>query len=1079
MASGGAALSAVLGTSATAGDPRSQAAPETLTCRVPPDVLLDQLLEAVDELVPYALELRAVRRRLWGWQNPVSGAPAPSARTIANRQRGIELAWTLTVALRPTLRQLYDLAKPGQYLPPFELRLRSLLWRARQAYCTAIEEALNAARVNVLDYWLNEGGRLVGEFRAKLQDLYLYDPKGLEGQIRAMAETAVDLIQLRTERGSGAFPNRAADAELLLTTTPAGGPWPRLAPLLNELQGIRDYEFADQAEKYLRFSQKLQGLALGLNVLATRERLSWLADQTILPSSAAGRLDGYAAALGNALTQIEIGIAQFKLGNFVAAADAQKLGVAALNAVTGPDAFKNDIKDVTDTIELQEQVKAVAAGVAIAAASALTAGAVGAAAGVALAAVVDTSTVVGVLVVSAGVLATEVLWETIVARAGSEILLGPQSIQGSGFLDDLGWQAAQTVALRLTMYGAGDIFKAVAKAGKRAEAIAKIAVQQISMFAFGEVQFVIRTGRLHTLREAVFAGVQQIASTGVIMAGGLLGETFANRLGAARGSIGDAGEQRLAVLEAERAQVLTDFDAIRNGTASDAQFVAWARRAAEVWNGLVALVQDMPAGADRLLALGKLSVAKGEIELRLAELGISATLTLPDAVPMFQGLLPGLVAVSDDGRPVLDTAYPPASRLPSSDPDAVLALGSGGRRVLFLPAGDLPAQAPPPQRLAHVPEATARPGAPDQPVVLPGAPTVGLQRLQAAMGAAKVTRMLAQAPPGQAEAFLRLIAHPDLAAVGAVQTRANALAGLASHPPSLAFGRRWGPLLVLRMRRRLGVGPGLDDGLARADNLLSQTPAADRSALIARLMGLDSGELRRELGQTPPLRPPRRRITPDNLGIDDDHPQWTTLRQEVERDFAALTLVQKVALTDCLQVIEVAASGAFDGYQAQTKLAVLEAFELRMVQGQIRGQLSAIVANGLRGRLAEHLFLGQLPVLQQTMWLGGGRIYDWLGGRSNMDAYWLVGQLAAFGELKSDDIHLQTASQQEATARGYRTDAIGDFENISPGSTYYLWFIRDPGLAGQQRMRTILLAPASPITGVYFGPATPPTFPRR
>ncbi|MFG2099743.1 hypothetical protein ACGFJ5_04005 [Micromonospora echinaurantiaca] len=1056
--------------------PEQVAASQPVTTRVPHDLLRTELYAAVDELVPYALELRPVRGRLHAWANPPADAPAPSAATMARRVRGVELAWVMVVTLGPTLRQLADLNRPTRYLPPFAPELCGLLTQARRAYCATIAAALDAAPAYRIEAQQNEGDRLMNAFSTRMPLLYLHSYMGLEATIRQLADQVADLVALRAERESDALPERAADSETGIAMTNPGQDWFLRKRLLTDLQSVRDYPFHDYLQPYLRFSQRLSAISLAVQLLVVREQLSWLADQPLLPSDAADRADGYVIELAVALTHVEQSILLHKQGRYVEAADAERLARAVLATVTGRPQYREDFTALTDTVELHRTAKAVAAAVAIGVATAITAGAVGAAAGVALAAVVDTTTVFGTLVVSAGVVTTRLMWETLVARNGSELLLGPQSITGSSFQEDLAWQALQTAVVRVVLFGSGDIFKAIARSGDRAEQAARLAVEQITTFGFGEVQHLVKTGELRGLRDSVVAAVTQAATTGTIMVGGLLATRFVDRLGDARGGLSAAGELRLQALEAERAQVAADFAAVRDGTATPEQFQAWAGRAAEAWNGLVKLVDEMAAGPQRDAAQRRLAAAKGEIELRLAEAGISATLTWPDAVPTFEGLLPGLVAYSEDGRAVLDVAYPPATRKPTETPDAVLVQGTGGRRLLLLPEGALPTRPAPAERLAHVPELGQRPGSPPEPVVLPGAATVGLDLLRAAYSPEKAATMLAQAAKGR-EAFLSLLAHPELGSVGKIQSRTPHLYGLASHPASIAFGRRWGPRLVLRLR---GLGTvGIDDVLLRAEALLEQTPEADRPALIERLIDRTGDKLRRELELIPPLRRPRRIITPGNLGIDRSHPSWHALAAEVARHHPDLTPEQRAVMTDCRQIIEVAESGAFDRYAPSTRLGIIDAFELLMGDGQIRIPELTAVANRMRGRLAEHVFLGPLPIQQQTMWFLGARTNTWLTGRSNLDGHWRIGDVPGFLELKSDDIHLQTAAQQQATARLYLQHALGDFENIPANSHYHLWFIRDPGLEARQRMLSILLPSGGKITGVHFGPQPPAPVPQR
>ncbi|MFG2054386.1 hypothetical protein ACGFI9_10155 [Micromonospora sp. NPDC048930] len=1055
--------------------PVETTAPQDLTCRMPHDLLLPELLAAVDELVPYATELKPVRRRLYAMHNPSPDDPVPTPAQMASRVRGVERAWVMTVTLGPALRQLAELARPGRYLPPFDLALRGMLWQARAAYCAAIAEALADRPPARIEFRQDTGDQLVGAFRVEMPRLYLYDRRGLETTIGQLAAEVTDLLALRAERGSDALATRAADAEAGVTMTTTGADWFLRRPLLAELQRVRDYPFHDYLDPYVRFSQKLQIIGLLVLLLSRREQLSWLADQPVLPSAAADRLDGYVIELAVALSHAEASISRFKQGRYVEAAEAYRLAVAVLEGVTGRREYQDDVTALTKIVEVQKIAKAVAAGVLVGLVSAVTAGAAGAAAGMVLATVIDTTTVAGSLVVAAGTVGARLMWETVVARAGTELLLGPDAITGSSFLEDLGWQAAQTAAVRVVLSGSAGIFTAAARSGERTEQVARLAVEQIATFGFGEVQHLIKTGELRSLRDSLVAAVQQVATTGVVLTAGLVATSFVERFGDARGGLTPADQQALATLDQTRAAVHADFAAVRDGTATPAQVQSWLSRAADAWNGFVTLLDRLPMGAERDAAFARATAAKAEIELRLAEVGITATLTLPDGPPTFQSLLPGLVAVSGDGAPTLDTVHPPATRAPGASSDTTIVTGTGGRRLLFLPASALPDRPATPDRLVHVPEVATRLGPPPEPVVLPGAPRVGLSRLQTAFGADKVAEILGNAARGR-EQVLSLVAHPELENVGRLRAYATELRGLAADPHSVAFGRRWGPVLVFQVRRKLGTD-GLRNALDRFAALLEQVPPAERPALIARLLGFHASRLRRELELAPPLRPPGPRPSPRNMGVDRGDPVWPAILDEVIRSFGDLTEPQQQVMADCRQVIERAEGGAFHRYQPQTRLGMIDSFEQMMVAGQIRG-LTA-VANGMRGRLAEHLFLGPLPVLQQTMWLGGRRTYTWLKDRSNMDGHWMTGTVPEFLELKSDEIHLQSAAEQRATAQLYLQHARLDFTNIPAGSRYHLWFIRDPGADGRSRMLEVLMPSGGPITGVYFGPQPPPPAPQR
>jgi hypothetical protein len=1088
IVSGEGALAALLGRAVTETDVgQVPTKPLDLTCRVPYDVLLDQLYEAIDEIVPYALEeLRPVRRLLSAWREPADTAPAPSARTMARRVRGVELAWTMTVIVGPELRRLAALDNPSRYLAPFNVILRSYLWGARRAYSSAIVAALDDDPVNVIEYWQNEGVRLVSQFRHETQRLYLHDPKGLEAEIKILGTTIVDLVALRVERGSDALQPRDADALLGVSMTTPLGPWFFEQGLLNELNAIRAASFAvDVTEDYVRFSEKLQGLAAAAQILATRERLSWVADQPWWAGDAVIRLRGYVTELGaSALNQAEQAVTRRKAGDHVEAASWQRMAAASASAITTRADFTQDLDSIADTLWAQEVFKAVATGVAIAAVSALSAGAAGAAAGAALATVVDTGTVAGALVVAGGVLVTRLVWETMVARAGSEILIGPDSIKGSTFAEDLGWQVVQTAAAKIVLHGCGDIFKAIEKAGERGKAAAKaaeVAVEQITVFGFGEVQHIVKTGDTRSLQDSVVAAVTQVASVGVVAAGTMMGRTFIERMGTARGGLSADGEAALVRVEQDRADLMQEFDPVRRGTATDAEFLAWAKRAADVWNRYVDIVHGMDDGAEKQAALDQLTLAKGAIELRLAELGITATLTVPGGRPMFEGLLPGMVAYSQDGKPVLDDAVPTNQRRPTDVVDGVLALGPGGRRRLFLPAESIPDEPPKPARLAHVPEANLVPTeAPDVPAAMDPVAAIGLERLRA-VKPANWREILAVIPEGEVESFLSLLAHPELENPGTLNTYVQRLAALGGDAESLLFARTWGPVLALRVQLRSGTsGKDLRLDLQRADALLDAEPEATRQALIDKMMAAGGRvAFRRIIGTGKPARPRSKPQRAENLGVDKTSPEWILLRAEVEAAFPLRTTAQKDATASVRQAYSKGNTPFMRGLPPEQRRQMVLQFDALLVTAGIRPAPGVpgnhLPANNLRGKYCEFLFTPD-GMDRQTRWYKRQPYAGNQDDRSDLDGHREEGGVHIFLELKSDRIDDQTPGKLNSTARDYLDEGTEDVnDNLPLGSKYYLWFIHLPSgdQAGIDAMRAILVKPGGPITDAFFGPQTP------
>ena len=929
------AFAAILGQALAPGTPKD-VAPERLTCGVPPDDLLDLLMEAVDDLVPVAIdELRPVRRRLFAWQNPPAAAPELSPAERDRRARGVEQAWATTVRLEPDLRRLAAIAQPELYLAPFRPALLSLIGTARGHYCTAIAEALRGSSPNLVQAWIDRGDAAARDVPRQVTEMYLR-PIGLEMEIQLMGERVLELLALRAQRGAQALPTRGADAAAGVTQPLVAGRWSQQARLLARLQDARDVQNTVLVDGVMRgLSHELQGLGLLIGVLGTRERLSWLADQAVVEVAAAVRLRQYVTSLEAALTHLEAWSTAWRQNDFATAGDRVLLAQTAATAVTGTAAFAQDIDSITSLIQMQEVAKDVANAVAILGATALVSGGVGLFAELAVESAVAGTLAEGTYVARLGVITITAFAETLTVRSVNELFYGRAAVGGTSFVEDLGWQVLQSAALEAVLWSVNAVFKAATRSARQAPSGIQIAVGQISLFAFGEVQHWAKTGKLRTWDERLQAGVQQLASAVLVAAGRMLLTRFLDRLGMSPNALTPAMRDRFNRLEQERAQVETDFGRIRDGTATDAEFVAWAQRASGVWNRWCEFAESLPAGPDRERVVTDLMVAKAGVELRLAELGIRADLSLPSVTPSFRGLMPGVIAVADDAEPVLTQRFPLAQRQATSVPDVTRATLPSGARLLFLPAGNVVDTPPLPNRPVHVPEAMTEGPPPsgetdDSGDGLDDLARRGRDQLRAALGSdAKVEEFLALVPEGHVEEFLCFLGGPGFASPAVVNARRSELKAIAAHPESIAFGRRFGADVLFRLRRRLGTGAALEDGLRRATALLEDAPPGPpRDAVADALAGArDRRALGLLLGTVRPRTERRRVVTSQNLGIDRDSVEWRErIRPEVEQEYSGrgYTAQQLDVVADLRQVKQAAARGGFERLSPQTKLAILD-----------------------------------------------------------------------------------------------------------------------------------------------------------
>jgi len=1073
--SGAGLVSSVFGSASSAaqGDAASAQAtvPNALACVVPYSTLLAALLEKVDALVPYAPDLRVARRRLWAWQNPATGEPSPTAAELARRIARVDLAWVATVQVEPALLALTAWTREDAFLPPFRVSLGSIAVQARQAYARAVLEALARGNLDVVAAWRDRGDSLAHSLPTTVEETYLTSPLGLEFQIGELSEQVTDLITLRNQRGADALASRDADVQIGIPMTPAGGPWFLESRLRTGLTALRGYSFADRHARYVEYSLLLQTVSLTVRVLGLREQLSWSADQTWFPSDAGSHVPTYLAQLAVPLTHLEAAFAALKLNQYDDATDRLRLALRATTAVTSDQDFKDDLESVKTILTWQQRAKLLGAVVAIGVATALTSGMVGALTELALTSVIEGGTLAGQVVLAAGTLATTAVWEVMISRTGTELMLGPEAVAGSSFAEDLAWQVVQTLVLRFVLYGFGDVLERIKKIGPKLETSARFSIEQVSMAGFAEGQHLWRTGELRTNEQRLESVVHQLVTAGVIGAGKLVADSFITRLGTSVDALTVQQRQDLDAVDVDRAGAKADYEKVRNGQASDAEVEAFLRRAADVWNRAVGVVSGMTPGADRDNAMLVLGAAKADVELRLAELGFDANLTMPDVMPSFRALMPGIIAVADDARPVLDTAYPPAQRPKTLVPGAEAARLPSGRTILLLPAGDVPPLPPPVFGPGDVPEAHAVPDENGQSSLDEDAAD-GLARLSG-LSDARREELLDYAGTENRQAFLALLAHPEYPSAGSVMNAMRYLHRVAASPEITTYGQLWGPRLMARM---LGLGDRATfwNCLRRTDEMLRDAPEADRAALITQFMNTSDSKLRVLVGDKPPPEPRLRLPSAKKLGIDVDGVEFERvfLPRAVQK-YSTLSDQQQRAIASTMQARDSARKNVFGGLKPAAKLAAFLAYaKLQVDAGLTATRELRIGANNRNGIFAQLLFLRGLGLQLESRWFDGNPD---VGGGSRLDGYKLVGDVHLYAELKSDDISLESDALQ--AARDYLKDANLDAPNLAKPPAkraYYLWFIRSPiDPAVQAKMRAIVLAPGSPVTDVFIGPEAP------
>lgn len=1055
----GGLLSAFLASLGVVADRPTTIRPEQPPPRLSLDLTLQLLASQLDSLVPVAPELASSRAMVADWlAEPAPGAPVPSVDELASLIGRAAGGQVMASVAGPDIEQLAVLSDPARYPPQFAVKVHQEADRIRKLYSAAISTALRSAEWDKAARKLAAARAAADAFPTYLRDQYLTSNLGYEHQISEANQSWADLRAVRQALGHDANYQVAPD-----------GTWVLRPQLDNELGQVRAAlsNHDPELESLVRtLTTDLQSASASMTALTFIEQLNYWAGELILHADLVERAHGYVSELNDVLSTLTQAASDRTQGRLALAAAEQVAATAHLAELAIRPVFVSDTHDLETAVQWQNAIEAAVLMLAVTAAAALTSGA----AGTLVAGLAGEATVAGISIGAVAGFSVKVLWFTETTRLGKELLFGPEALEQSSFAEELLWNAAMMAVLDVADKGFMTAYAQLARANTLAVSagfvLGRFATTQLTLFALAEMQTLLSQHRFMTGDEAVLNGMQLMVMGVAFMIGGFFRTPLKTRLS---GVAGELDAVKLDILANRQTELAATFERIAAGAASGEEVAVYLRDSEALWQEILALLETLPAGDPVAVStVEQFTLAKAEIELRLAHLGIGGAIPVPGAEPFFEPIRLGVVGFSEECLPVLQKIYAGqegATLQPSRIAGVLEGRLADGQRTFYVPIGDVPAVVPGPAALALTRNAALYEALND-PIA-----TAGLARLTnttaGGLGARKTDFVLASAGDNVMD-LLHFLAHPDFAQGGGIQLGEQWLAAVGRDPQSLALGRAYGPRLVHRLSLTLKAGSvRYNAARTRAlEKLDEMTVPADRQALIDSLIAADRAGIETILGTARPKPQPPPTATKEDLGINRGSREWRILREEIEREFGAtLTAEQKAGRADIEQVLTAARAHRFKVTVHTELLAMLTRFDtLCTASGLSIGE-----RNAWRASLAEWLFLPRRGFLKSAF-LNGERSQAGRLGAVIPDDWYQRNGISIALELKSDVIDRnQTDADLRAVARLYLDRAKVAMTHLPLGAEYELWFIRDPGAHGRQVMLEILRGADSRITRVYFG----------
>lgn len=992
----------------------------------------------------------------------------------------------------PAIVRAARLTDPARWLATTQKTITGAAADVLTAYATAVRDAWLSGKP--AGGALHAADALMADFPIQVRSAYLAHSDGpqkvgLEQAIEQVISLRATLFGL-TGPNPPTTPASYGDVQV---SAGGAGTWLPGADLINSLDDARrripGSSVSAGAGLLNALVRKVQAYQVTLTGLIADQQLSMILEAAPLATEAMDRLAADRTALDAALDQVHSGFADGG-GDFAA-------GATAVSSLLSGTQFKADFDAAVSQIQNIQMVETGVLTVAIVMAAALTGGVAAAAAEAAIGAVAGDAIFAGFTTwASAGGFAAEVITFTLVDRRGKELLFGSQSTADSSFAEDLFWTAVTMGVLRAVAAGYGPALRAVD--GKdwrvRLPVVApKLAVEQISLFAIGQVQYAAQHGDLMAAGDVGRTALQQAAMSILMGIGGAVSGSVRKRLGDELAAQVDAA--RLAAAEDGASQLAAQLARVQTQDPAAIDGPGLASAVEAQYNRLAGLIQSVPDGtAGKAEALQDLRLVTEKLEVRLAQAGLETSFAGPDQQSTAAPVDPGVVALAPEAQLAAeqiaaDDGAPQLAASPAID-GAQEAATQSGQVSEYVDPPSVKVPPPDPAKVAKIAHLIDVFGKADggTPIGLDDVDELavdGLANLKAKYSDLAVRGLVARAGRGGELDFLRFLSNPEFAASSQEFTKVDYEA-FADSDLARVFANQYGPSLANEIRIALtsGGGPGRRSGanfypepviaaLAVAAGEIEEAKTAGQPDPTAALKARTKAEWLQLIGVGAPKITSPEPATAVNFGIDRTSAQWKGLAVLMQAKYPGASAADISGYADIAQVMARGKGGAYSSLPEADRAAILRQF-VTMCENM---NLTTNRINGKVGALAEWMFL---PKANRTVWKLGKQISKATADSSIPDDYSNVNNIPTATEGKATRFYELSVGDAAGRARQHMADisgvyvdgqlvTTGDVVNLQAGTVFEIWYFFDATPGQISAMMNEFNAPESKVTRVKFG----------
>lgn len=983
---------------------------------------------------------------------------------VQNANQIRNAAETLQVAAKPIVAA-GRFAVPGQWLESTQGDLSThasdILGKYAEAVVTAWTTGKPALGV------LADADDLMRRFPARVLDLYLQF--GLQQTVTAIIGQHDALLALNH------ITSPSADDIVLYVDAPNRG-WPPATDLANEASNVT-HMFPGTTDDEARAAQaaltallrKFQAFQVTMTALQVDQQLTQLIDASAFTTDAVTRVTGYRDALATALGQVHAGFTHVN-----DASDAQfATGASGVAAVIGNPQLKTDLDAAIAEVGYTTMAKSFALSLLILGAAAFSGGLAAGVAETAIDALAGDALIGGVVSFGEmGGFAAEAMMFTLVDRTGKELLFGPESTADTSYLHDLFWTAVTLGTLKLVGAGYGKFFKEVG-AKSFMFRLGKFAIDNISLFAIGQVQQATESNRSAGMSDDGRALLSQLAMSIIMELGGELRGKVADRLGAGAATV---DQNKLAAAEQGAISLGQQIDLAKTMKRADIDTTALSSAIETQFSGVLELARSVTDGTPGkegvVLTLEALRV---DHELHFAKIGIETTMGGKDQSSTVGPAGTNVVVVSDPAaEPVINQALalsgaPPLTDSPVME-DAKVSASPDGDITVAVPPSTVAATPATPLELALSSLdlsmlGTTVDGTPITLTTLEPIAVEGLKNLKAPRTTARgvpwsnyrIQELIGKIDKPLRMKFLMFMSDPEFAA-HPDSYKSDHLIAFGSSEAAMDFASVYGVDLANTIRNVMnpdinGTGGYVLSAYAQAATELdAASTAGTTDQVFADLMTRTSAEWFGIVKPEPPVIP-MVAPTPANFGIDQDSMQWKGFKAR-ERKLYPNDSAKWDRWADIEQILQRGRNGDYATLSEPDRIEILKQFITKCDAVLETGE-----TNGKFGYLAEELFI---PDATKTVFLGEAEVSPRLSGTSKMDDFKPKGGPKGPNgkrrpwalEFKANQLYNMDTSDARSLARLHRIQISGgtignksesgDVSNMPKGTQFVIWYVFEP-----------------------------------